>query len=197
MVFPKTQEIYQPVLQDDELGDERNAFRIPYKKTSQLVRYILIGFSLVSIILIIVIVASDRTWNSFRSSCGRTPTQARDRGCSFDLISFAWQTPECYDSDLISEFAAWDAWNFYTEPHGNVTMPQQDVLRGEQSLWVSWRYHDVHCTFMWRQMHRAYNHTLHCQKMLLTEGISPEAVFTRAAVIYPPCERVGNGVVSD
>ena len=209
MVFPKTQAIYQPVLQDNELGDERNAIRIPYKKASQLVRFILIGISLLSIVLTMVIVALVRTRTSFQSSCGRTPTQARNRGCSFDLISFAWQTPECYDSDLVSKFAAWDAWNFYTERHGNITRPQEEVLRGEQSLWVSWQYHEVHCTFMWRQMHRAYekgwidahlrayNHTLHCQKILLTKGISPEEVFTRAEVIYPLCERVGNGVVSN
>src|SRR2546421_1717786 len=29
--------------------------------------------------------------------CGNTPTEALRRGCIFDPISFAWQTPECYD----------------------------------------------------------------------------------------------------
>lgn len=57
---------------------------------------------------------------------------------------------------------------------------------------------------MWRQMHRAYergwidahlgayNHTLHCQEMILREV--PEesrSVITKAPVIYPVCERVG------
>jgi hypothetical protein len=56
---------------------------------------------------------------------------------------------------------------------------------------------------MWRQMHRAYergwidahlhayNHTLHCQKVLLKQGQEDTDVGTQARVIYPVCDRVG------
>ena len=37
--------------------------------------------------------------------CGNDAETARLRGCSFDLISFAWQTPECYDGELVADFA--------------------------------------------------------------------------------------------
>ena len=137
------------------------------------------------------------------SSCGNTPTSARERGCLFDLISFTWQVPECYDASLVSAFASWDEWVFYTEAGGNVTVPKEVALRGERDLWVSWKYHIVHCTFTWRQMHRAYergwidthlrayNHTLHCQDMILLED-KPEVAVTVAMLRYPTCERVSD-----
>ena len=43
----------------------------------------------------------------------------------------------------------------------------------------------------WIDAHlHAYNHTLHCQHMLLMQGIDDEDVATRATVIYPVCEKV-------
>jgi hypothetical protein len=208
-MFSTTQKSCQPVLQDGELRGSGSTAQSSSMKTSPLARYIFVSLALLSIISCIVIIASRRAQHYSWSSCGSTATQARDRGCSFDLISFAWQTPECYDAPLVSEFAAWDSWEFYTEPFGTVTVPLQDAMRGEQSLWVPWRYHVVHCTLMWRQMHRAYengwidahmhayNHTMHCQKVLLRKGIDEEEVSTRAAIIFPVCERVGSEVGSE
>ena len=71
-------------------------------------------------------------------------------------------------------------------------------------MWVKWHYHMVHCTFMWRQMHRAYergyidshlgnyNHTLHCQKMILMDPAEGEAKKVKARLIYPGCLNVRN-----
>jgi hypothetical protein len=203
-MFSKFEQPYEPVIQDDETPEVQTPKKNPRLKARSLI-YIFAGFALVLAVFTIVSVFSVRhSHHPFWSSCGTSSDSARHRGCSFDLISFAWQTPECYDSSLVSEFSNWDTWAFYTERHGNITVPQEEALRGEQSLWVSWHYHMVHCTFMWRQMHRAYengwidahlhayNHTLHCQKMLLMEGIDDEDVFTKATVIYPACERVGS-----
>ncbi|KAK4495419.1 hypothetical protein PRZ48_013750 [Zasmidium cellare] len=140
------------------------------------------------------------------SSCGDDPATARSRGCSFDLLSFAWQTPECYDTSLMAEFASWNGdgdWNFYANPNYTEPVSQHIAIQGERTpLFVKWDYHVVHCTFMWRQMHRAYesgwidshlanyNHTLHCQKMIL---MSPEEALKKpvmARLIYPECLRV-------
>jgi len=146
------------------------------------------------------------------SSCGTSPATARQRGCSFDIISFAWQMPRCYDAPLVDEFASWngtDAWEFYTEVGGgrggsNATVSKEKVMGGEIDAWVSWRFHKVHCTFALRQMHRAYergwidshlrsfNHTLHCQMVLLKDDIGPDEVITLGRVIYPDCEPVGS-----
>ncbi|PVH84633.1 hypothetical protein DL98DRAFT_357202, partial [Cadophora sp. DSE1049] len=133
--------------------------------------------------------------------CGENPAIARSRNCSFDLISFAWQTPECFDGPLVSEFSAYQPWSFYTDVfgRGNETVSKDIAEAGDSNLWVTWNFHVVHCTFMWRQMHRAYekgwidahlrayNHTLHCQGVLLDHETGWKDVVTAARVIYPLC----------
>lgn len=143
-------------------------------------------------------------------SCGSNPTEARARNCSFDILSFAWQTPECYDDQLMTEFLSYHiiddpaGWKFFQEPETNISVPLVAVITGELDAFVTWRYHIVHCTFMWRQMHRAlargwidahlnsYNHTLHCQNTLLERGIPDNEVAVQARVIYPLCEKVNS-----
>lgn len=139
------------------------------------------------------------------SSCGNSTASARERGCFFDMISFSWQTPECFVATLVSEFSAWNNWTFYTEIHGNDTVSTEIALMGERDLWVTWEYHMVHCTFVWRQAQygyergwidahvRSYPHTLHCQEMLLLKGIESDDNMILANVQYPVCEKVGAG----
>jgi hypothetical protein len=146
--------------------------------------------------------ASASTW----STCGHSLETARERDCSFDLISFAWQTPECYDGELVAEFASWTNWTFYADDKFTAPVSQEIALQGDRTpLFVKWDYHLVHCTFMWRQMHRAYergwidnhlgnyNHTLHCQKMMLMDSSAADHAITVAQVIYPRCDRVLRG----
>lgn len=147
-----------------------------------------------------VLLPSPSRW----SSCGDNPDTARSRGCSFDLLSFAWQTPECYDSDLMAEFADWEGeWSFYADDKFTQPISQQIAIRGDRTpLFVKVDYHMVHCTFMWRQMHRAYengwidahlanyNHTLHCQMMLLMDPVEAAKKAVMARVIYPECLKV-------
>lgn len=140
------------------------------------------------------------------SSCGNDSATARSRGCSFDLISFAWQTPECYDGELVSEFASWNgSWTYYADRNFTQIVDQDVAMRGERKLYVEWSYHLVHCTFMWRQMHRAYergwidahlgnyNHTLHCGQMILMDPEETQHTKTAARLIYPECLRTGGG----
>jgi hypothetical protein len=167
-------------------------------------QYYLINLALISSVFFTgdYLIIANRAHQTLWSSCGSSSNSACERNCSFDLISISWQTPECYDAPLASEFVARNAWNFYTEAHGNVTVPFSHALKGEQNLWVDWNYHITHCLFMWRQMPRAYergwidahlrsyNHTLHCQKKILEEGVEPDAVNTTVNVIYPVYDRV-------
>ncbi|KAK4446248.1 hypothetical protein QBC34DRAFT_331742, partial [Podospora aff. communis PSN243] len=138
------------------------------------------------------------------TSCGTTPDEARSRGCHFDILSFAWQTHECYDAELMDDFMAYDNWTFYTQPNRtSKTVSLTDALKGDVSLFVDWKYHVVHCTFMWMQMHRAfvikgwidshldsYAHTKHCRWALLEKETKMEEVNVVAKVKYPACRRV-------
>ncbi|KAK0649769.1 hypothetical protein B0T16DRAFT_410690 [Cercophora newfieldiana] len=138
-------------------------------------------------------------------SCGSSPAEARSRGCHFDILSFAWQTPECFDAKLMDSFLAFGNWTFYAEPNRTAeTVDLETALRGESSLFVDWKYHVTHCTFMWMQMHRAYAvrgyidshldsyaHTMHCRWTLLERDTAPETVNVVANLKYPVCRKVG------
>ncbi|KAL2263972.1 hypothetical protein VTK26DRAFT_3966 [Humicola hyalothermophila] len=165
------------------------------------------------------------------TNCGSSPSEARRRGCRFDILSFAWQTPECYDAELMEEFIGYDNWTFYTHPFsststsgtdggisdsnsgnppsttdaefGTDTVDISTALEGERTLYVDWKYHVVHCTFMWRQMHRAYTvrgyidshlddyrHTLHCQLTLLDRETPLGSVVVVAELKYPDCRKI-------
>lgn len=141
------------------------------------------------------------------TQCGTSPAEARSRGCFFDVISFAWQTPLCYDPSLMEEFLAVHNWTFYTDFTTAVAVPLETVLLGEANLMVTWQYHITHCGFLYLQMHRAfengyidshlhsYKHSEHCRNMIMRIGIpntvKDEDVFTRANLLYPTCDKVG------
>jgi hypothetical protein len=194
--------------QESELRSERLEKDI-YSRKRSIYRYLISGAIFLFLILPIPIFLVDRAQYKWKT-CGTDPITARQRGCSFDLITFAWQLPKCYDRYLVEEFAAREPWKFYTSEHGNETVSLEEARKGEAHLWLTWRYHKTHCAFVWRQQHRAYEtgwidehartyrHTIHCQNMLLSdcydEGrvcrLPNDTIITEADMIYPACERV-------
>ncbi|KAH8693684.1 hypothetical protein BGW36DRAFT_383520 [Talaromyces proteolyticus] len=146
------------------------------------------------------------------SNCGDSPSEARKRNCSFDLLSFSWQTQECFDSEVINSFLAHPSrpWVYYTSPSANETVAPEVVAQGETVAYVTWEYHVVHCTYMWMQMHRAYAergfidshvdswaHTRHCQVVSLEKSFTPETVNVEGKLRYPECRRVNVGKPKD
>lgn len=134
---------------------------------------------------------------TMHTSCGESPETARARNCSFDLLSFSWLPQQCYDAELTSLFLERN-WTWYrTRTLENSVTPEpiavsQDVVAAgnETVLYVSYRYHIVHCIFMWRKLHRgleiehkgiesesagawidsytgSFGHTHHCSQFLL------------------------------
>jgi hypothetical protein len=101
--------------------------------------------------------------------------------CIFDLASFAWLPTPCADEILTSQFLAQRSWIWYHDAGGQSPAHVEDVMAGKHdNLYVSAEYHVLHCTFMWRKLHRAllsgapidgyignYGHTEHCEKMIL------------------------------
>ncbi|KAK4247437.1 hypothetical protein C7999DRAFT_14517 [Corynascus novoguineensis] len=144
--------------------------------------------------------ASDHRW----TTCGSTPEEAESRGCRFDILSFAWQTPECYDDELMEDFLKYGTWQFYAYPNRtDVVVNSSTALKGYRSLYVDWEYHVTHCTFTWRQMHRAYaergyidshldsyKHTLHCQWVLTNRKTRLGMVNVVAEIKYPECKKI-------
>ena len=136
--------------------------------------------------------------------CGSTPSEARARGCHFDIMSFCWLPDRCYDEELSEEFQAHKTWEWYLDQNLTVPISQDDALSGEfAELYVDWEYHILHCTYMWRKMHRATmgpgvsaidgyigsaRHTEHCGEMLLmNRDLSLGTFNTVIRRKYPAC----------
>jgi hypothetical protein len=143
--------------------------------------------------------------SNLHTNCGTSPSMARSRGCSFDLLSFAWQTPECYDEPLISSFLAYptEPWRYYTNSSATEEVPQAVAALGEMDLYMTWEFHLSHCTFLWLQMHRGFtdrgyidshldswDHTKHCQTVILERKYGSEIVNVEGKVKYPECRPV-------
>ena len=143
-------------------------------------------------------------------NCGSSPSTARARNCSFDIMSFSWLPAPCYDGALTDEFLSrsdWSWWRYADQMNEErETVPQSVVGIGEHdSLFVVWEYHLQHCLFMWQKLHRALspdggyvdtyisnlNHTMHCQKMLMLRGVELSEVNTMIRIKYPDCVRIG------
>jgi hypothetical protein len=88
--------------------------------------------------------------------CGSTPAEARALGCKFDIMSFAWTPPACYDHSFSQAFLKKNGpWVFYLDH--NATMPLAfDTLSDYDVVWTEHSYHVVHCLYAWERIHQAY-----------------------------------------
>ena len=117
--------------------------------------------------------------------CGNSPSEALSRGCSFDVMSFAWLPAPCFDKELMQDFLSLRNWVWYRDESGNEPAADPMAVASGQydQLFVTQEYHMYHCTYMWRKMHRAVQralpldgyigsmgHTEHCENMLVHQA---------------------------
>ncbi|KAM3083544.1 hypothetical protein ACMFMG_004193 [Clarireedia jacksonii] len=119
--------------------------------------------------------------------CGKTPEEARARGCEFDMLVTAWLPPRCIDRELVDEFMTVGNWQFYTKPHAKEedkfgTYDPDFIGSVNQTVWTTRRWHVTHCLFMFKKMNRALvndwttdaeavsePHMEHCMKTFLDQ----------------------------
>ena len=76
---------------------------------------------------------------SLTSPCGTSTEQAVSLGCVFDVPTFAWIPPRCYDEELVSSFLAFHDWEWYLDKPPTKRVSLDDVCRGEYDhVYVSW-----------------------------------------------------------
>ena len=134
-------------------------------------------------------------------SCGDSPSEARQRGCTFDLANFSWQFDPCMDHELSEEFTTAYDWKYFADEDLAIQVPLEVVQQGLNDMYVSWGCHITHCLFSWRQMNRAFNsnrrlnadisnfnHTLHCEARFLNRTADFQDFNTMVKVNYPPCK---------
>ncbi len=89
---------------------------------------------------------------------------------------------------ITAEFLEKEDWHWYVSETGDDEISQIEIElgRGPEAVWVTDKYHWVHCQFTWLKLHRAilgkkpldahlnkYKHTLHCAEALALHSSEP------------------------
>jgi hypothetical protein len=158
------------------------------------------------------IVATPMAMEIQNMHCGSTPAEARALGCIFDVMSFAWTPPACYDHSFSQAFLAKNGpWIFYLDHNATMPLPF-DELSDYEIVWTEHSYHVVHCLYAWERIHQAYlgptayedaskrkllpkemgsiNHTEHCIGLVedvAKKGVDGKVVNAIAYLVYDGC----------
>jgi hypothetical protein len=137
---------------------------------------------------------------SYKYPCGLNAAEAQAKGCIFDVMSMAWQSPECFDEDLHAEFMELGPWEFYSDPSATQMVTYDQVAQKGAVSWTTRRYLVIHCIYGWKAMHRAWargwrmdsnlasdEHTAFCTSVFANTSVPMEAMTTRIHVDFPSC----------
>lgn len=98
--------------------------------------------------------AADRPARVRHYGCGNSTADAAAAGCRFDVMSYTWVHPRCFDQELMYDFLGADAageggWAWYAdEDAAQPPLPLADVAQGQREyVYVTWRYYTTHCTY--------------------------------------------------
>ncbi|KIW86204.1 hypothetical protein Z517_01599 [Fonsecaea pedrosoi CBS 271.37] len=125
------------------------------------------------------------TFHPVFGDCGKTPDQARTKGCVYDPLAVTWVRPECYYPELIEEFINMEPVAFYHDKSltKESLVPLEEIIQAQhEQVWAPHKFHSVHCAHVVKKVHHAlmnhfpidsfslnYAHTEHCQLVLLEE----------------------------
>lgn len=88
--------------------------------------------------------------------CGKGPAEAKALGCKFDIMEFGWVHPECWDQELLDEYAPPDRWIFGLDRDLQSPVTQAQASSGHiDALWVKNDYHGAHCVYVFHKMAKA------------------------------------------
>jgi hypothetical protein len=101
-------------------------------------------------------------------TCGTTNEEARVNNCTFDVMTFAWTPPACWEPDLAAETISTESrwasqhragiFRYYHENNDTESLPQDaDLLSELAEVWTTRDWHIAHCLYYWRLLGRAVN----------------------------------------
>lgn len=99
-------------------------------------------------------------WGTFHNpkvtSCGTSAAEAAALGCKYDLMSFAWMPPSCFDEALTNDFITERNWTWYLDPLAQRPVSQDKVQQGGfERIYVDSEYLRHHCIYTWEKLTRA------------------------------------------
>lgn len=204
-MFSKTAR-YSPISTSDELEQQARAdekWSASFTAKARVSKKVCFG-----VLFLLMVTVSFATWSHFlRFSttqvlpCGTSADEARSRGCIFEVTGSSWVTPECYDPVSEQEFLNFKEWHFYRDYNYTEEVSMAEVRQGNgNGFFVSHGYHQAHCAFLWKKMHRAVNagrkldgliqalsHTTHCAERLLHPPKDDVHIPTFAYTKFPNC----------
>ena len=80
--------------------------------------------------------------------CGQSAEEARDRGCVFDVMNYAWTPAPCHNSTLSREYWESEDWIFYRDKTLHSVIPNEEILGGQHEyVYAYWLLHYKHCEY--------------------------------------------------
>jgi hypothetical protein len=174
----------------------------PPRTYRRVVLYLLIGITTIVTSIFIFRFAGTR---AIIDQCGTTPSEARAKGCIFEMTGFSWLPEECADRAVETEFLNSKALQYYRDANYTQEVPLEEVRRGDgPGFYVKQDYHLAHCGFLFKKLHKAisqgkkvdgvifpFHHTAHCVHMLLGPPNSRWDAIQFAFVKFPYCGKSG------
>lgn len=139
-------------------------------------------------------------------NCGSSASEARERGCIFDIMMTGWVKKECYHEELSEQYLQEGDFRFFYDIEGKKEMPMDLVRRGEHHhMFTNDLHHRAHCVYVWKLQALAlesqargevqlisnesmsYDHTVHCAHILVKSNPDPPYSMNYGEVDYLTC----------
>ncbi|KUI68148.1 hypothetical protein VM1G_03641 [Cytospora mali] len=164
--------------------------------------------SVVAAVLLALFIFMPRPWlpadhpgQTRHVGCGNSTAEAQAAGCKFDILSYTWVQPACFDQELMYEFLGRANWRWYPDEETVQELTVNEVANGQREyVYVTWEYYMTHCTYMWKKMHRSlmtsrsldsyifdYRHTEQCEMVLLDREHQLDSRSVMLVSKYPSC----------
>lgn len=92
--------------------------------------------------------ASDHPQQYAYYTCGNSTQDATEAGCRFDVMSYTWVHPNCFDQELMYDFLGQSDWHWYLDEDSEQALTLDEVTKGQHEyVYVTWKYYITHCTY--------------------------------------------------
>jgi len=148
---------------------------------------------------------SDRKYNVWKD-CGNNASEARDRGCIFDVMMTGWVKEDCYNKALSEQYLLEGKFQFFSDAEATKEIPMDIIRLGEHtSMWTNDLHHRAHCVYVWKLQALALesqaqgkvklidsesytlDHTEHCARILVNSIPSPPYSLNYGEVDFLRC----------
>jgi hypothetical protein len=141
-------------------------------------------------------------------SCGSTPDEARNNGCTYDVLGNIWVPTPCLDTENLADFKHMAPWLAYDSANATRQLTEEEMSEYliPDGYWTPVREHMIYCALMWRRLHDGFekdarlldkhvlsmHHTEHCSLTLMEHLDMPtsflDEIRTRTEAGYSSCQ---------